>query len=232
MKTIKKHIKGIFVLGLAMVLSACVATPQPTVALDEGLLSEDMRIGVVFMKPAEKATTHIFGANCLLCYGIAAALTSDLDTHLENTLTDEELDKMKDLVLSEYATRSKQVRLVDLGMDISELKDFDKGLGFARKDFTVLKEKMDLDALVVFQIYQHGAYRSFSNYIPNTDPQGYVSGLLYTVDLKTNAYFQYLDISEKVQPVGEWDEPTQFPSVTTSYYQAVENVKHNIKEAI
>ncbi|MBV7263620.1 hypothetical protein KCG43_16565 [Photobacterium sp. WH24] len=232
MKTMMKHLKGILVFGFAVLLTACSVTPQPTVALDENLLSKDMKIGVVYVQPADKATTHIWGANCLLCYGVAAALTSELDTHLESSLTNEELDNIKELVLSEYATRASQVKLVDLGMDIRDLKDSNKGLGFASKDFTGLKEKMDLDLLVVLQIFQHGAYRGFSNYIPNTDPQGYVNGMLYAVDLNTNAYVQYLVIDEKVQPTGEWDEPSTFPSVTTSYYQAVENVKHNIKQAI
>ncbi|KDM92302.1 hypothetical protein [Photobacterium galatheae] len=232
MKTITKHLKGIVIFGFALLLSACSVTPQPTVKLDESLLSNNLKIGVVYIQPTDKATTHILGANCLLCYGVASALTSSLDTHLESTLTNEELDKIKALVLSEYASRSNQVKLVDLGMNIADLKDSDKGLGFATKDFTSLKQTMDLDLLVVLQIDQHGAYRSFSGYVPNTDPQGYVKGLLYAVDLNTNAYVQYLEINEKVQPSGEWDEPTAFPNVTMSYYQAIENVKHHIQQAI
>ncbi|UTM58488.1 hypothetical protein L4174_006510 [Photobacterium sp. CCB-ST2H9] len=232
MKTTVKYLKGIVIFCFALFLSACAVTPQPAVQLDKNLLSKDMKIGVVYIQPADKPTTHIFGASCLLCYGVASALTSDLDTHLESTLTNEELDKIKDLVLSEYASNSNQVKLVDLGMNIEDLKDSDKGLGYAQKDFTNLKQTMNLDVLVVLQISQHGAYRSFSNYFPNTDPQGYVRGLLYAVDLNTNAYVQYLEINEKVQPKGNWDEPMSFPSVTMSYYQAVENVKHNIQQAI
>ena len=68
--------------------------------------------------------------------------------------------------------------------------------------------------------------------MPNGDPQGYIAGLLYAVDLNSNAYIQYLELDEKVQPEGEWDEPTTFPSVTTSYYQAVENIKNRIRNAI
>ena len=44
----------------------------------------------------------------------------------------------------------------------------------------------------------------------------------------TDAYVQYMRFNELVQPQGEWDEPDDFPSVTTAYYQALENVKYYI----
>lgn len=104
--------------------------------------------------------------------------------------------------------------------------------GFAEKDFRVLKDKLGLDMLVVLSLDQHGAYRSFSSYIPNGDPQGYIAGTLYTVDLTTNGYVQYLSIAERVQPQGEWDEPTAFPSVTTAYFQSIENVKSLVTKSL
>lgn len=225
--------KGFVVAGLTVLLVACKSTPQPTVALNTNYFAnDDLKVGVLYIPPEEKATTHIFGASCLLCYGFASALTSELDTHLAKNISTDELTKIKDLVLSEYSQRSQETELITLPSPIEDLKEFSGELGFAEKDFRPLKETLDLDLLVVLQVPRHGAFRSFSEYIPNGDPQGYVAGLLYSVDLNTNAYVQYLDITEKVQPSGEWDEPTDFPSVTTSYYQAIENMKQKIKNAI
>lgn len=233
MKHIGFNYKQIFIVGLVMLLSACGSTPQPTVALNtNALTNKELKIGIVYTAPEDKATTHIFGAGCLLCYGVASALTSSLDSHLESTIDTSELDNLKALVLSEYSQRSSNVEFVSLPVPMKKLKKFKGELGFAKKDFRSLKEILTLDIIVVFEVSHYGAYRSFSNYIPNGDPQGHIAGSLYAIDLNTNAFVQYMNIDEKVQPSGEWDEAPTFPSVTTSYYQAVENFKQKIRDAI
>lgn len=233
MKYLGFKIKYILIASLTIFLTACGSTPQPTVTLTTNIFAkDDLKIGILYTPPEEKATTHIFGANCLLCYGVASSLTSTLDNHLEASIDTVELVKIKDLVLSELSLRSPNVELVTLPTPMKKLKKFKGELGFAKKDFRVLKETLGIDMLVVFQVTRYGAYRSFSSYIPNGDPQGHVAGLLYSVDLNTNAYVQYMEIDEKIQPSGEWDEGPNFPSVTTSYYQAIENAKQKIKDAI
>ena len=226
-------IKQLFILGLTLLLGACAGTPQPTISMTDNLFINDkLKVGIAYIPPKEKATTHILGADCLLCYAVAAVLTGKLDTHLETTINTDELTTMQELVLSEYAQRSEGVELVALPTPIDQFKDFGGELGFAKKDFRSVKETLGIDILVIFHITRHGAYRSFTNYIPNGDPQGYVAGFLYAVDLNSNAYIQYLEINETIQPSGAWDEPPGFPSVTTSYYQAVENTKQKIKSAL
>ncbi|MCW8093156.1 hypothetical protein [Alteromonas sp. ASW11-130] len=225
--------KATLVALLALVLGACGSTPQPTVNLTSNTLAdENIKLGYVYVGPKEKATTHIFGAGCLLCYGVASALTSTLDGHLEGTVDGSEMNNIRDLVFAEYQKHNQNIDVVTLSKPIAKLPKFKGELGFAKKDFRSLKETLGVDVLVVLQMDRHGAYRSFSNYIPNGDPQGHVSGMLYTVDLNTNAYLQYLTFDEKVQPDGEWDEPPTFPNLTTSYYQAVENTKAKLKAAI
>ncbi|MCU4675283.1 hypothetical protein N7931_06510 [Catenovulum sp. 2E275] len=229
----KIKLRAFFVLVFTLILASCGSTPQPVVELNTNLLAKDeLKLGFVYVSPSDKATTHIYGAGCLLCYGVASALTSKLDTHLESTITTEELDNIKGLVLSSYQKRSNNISMVELSQPINKLKKFKGELGYAKKDFRPLKESLGIDVLVVLEIHQYGAFRSFSNYIPNGDPQGYLSGLLYAIDLNTNAYLQYLSIDEKIQPSGEWDEPPTFPNVTMAYYQAIENTKHKIKTAI
>lgn len=233
MKAVHNRITYLVGLLSILILSGCTASPpQPNVSLNTNLLArEDVKVGIYYAAPEDKATTHIWGANCLICYGVASALTGGLDTHLESTISTEELDAIKELVHSKYSARFNNVRMVDLPAPLKEMKDFKDQLGFPEKDFRGLRESLDVEVLVIVQIGSHGAYRSFSNYIPNGDPQGYIGGLLYSVDLNTNAYLQYLSIDEKVQPTGEWDEPPRYPSVTTAYYQAVENAKQKIEKS-
>lgn len=226
------NLKHLIVISISLFLAACASAPQQTVNLSSNILeNKALKIGFVYIAPEDKATTHIFGASCLLCYGVASSLTSSLDKHLESTITTEELDNIKNLVVTEYAEKLA-ISEVTLPVSIEKLKNFKGELGFAKKDFRVLKQTMNLDVLVVLQLHRHGAYRSFSSYVPNGDPQGHLAGVLYAVDLSNNAYVHYLEIDEKVQPVGVWDEPPTFPGVTTSYYQAIENAKAKIKSAI
>lgn len=228
-----KTIKSALIVTFALVLTACGSTPQPTVQLQSNQVGTDKKVAFVYVGPEDTAaTTHIYGAGCLLCYGVASALTSSLDKHLEGTIDATELNALKDLVIQEYRQYNSDMQVVTLNTPINKLKKFKGELGFAEKDFRPLKDTLNADVLVVFELYEHGAYRSFSEYIPNGDPQGYVSGKLYTIDLSTNAYIQYLVIDQKVQPEGLWDEPPTFPGVTNAYYQAIENAKQKLADAI
>ena len=233
MSKFSHKIKISLVATFTLLLAACGSTPQPTVALQANNVSADKKVVFAYVGPEDaKGTTHIYGASCLLCYGVAAGLTSSLDTHLESTVDAAEMEAIRDVVISEYRQHNNDISVVTLDMPVSKLKKFKGELGFAPVDFRVFAEKLNADVLVLLELAEHGAFRSFSGYVPNGDPQGYVHGLLSTIDLKTNGYIQYLVIDEKVQPEGEWDEPTAFPSVTNAYYQAVENVKQKLADAI
>ncbi len=223
--------KKIITLFLLITLVGCGTTPQPTVELQANhFTNKEKKIGFYFQR-GDKATTHIFGASCLLCYGVASSLTSSLDKHLA-TLPVSDIDSLKTLIQDEFKERSDYVTTLDDPKLLDKLPKFKGELGFAKQDFRGLKDKFDIDVLVVANFDSFGAYRSFSSYVPNGDPQGYLKGVVYTIDLNTNQYLQYRLVDEKVQPEGLWDEPDDFPGVTTAYYQAIENVKTLIRNAI
>lgn len=233
MKSISSQLKIGAIVLISVLLAACGSTPQGFVPLvKNNVQNQGTKIGFVYISPEDKATTNIYGAGCLLCYGVASALTSSLDTHIESEISADELLVIKQAVVDGYGALDVSLQEITLAKPIDKMKKFDGENGFAKRDFRSLKQSKGLDMLVVLELNEHGAYRSFSNYVPNGDPQGYVSGTLYTVDLTTNGYIQYLKIDEKVQPQGNWDEPPTFPSVTTAYYQALENVKDSIKKSL
>ena len=228
-----KHLKLFIISGISLLLFACSSSPQGFIPLVSNVVQEDGKnIGFAYISPEDNATTNIYGANCLLCYGIASSLTSALDTHLENTISNDELLVLKTAVIDKYKSIDVQLIETNLSSPINKMKKFKGKNGFAERDFRPLKEKLGLDMLVVLEIKEHGAHRSFSSYIPNGDPQGYVAGSVFTVDLNTNAYVQFMTFKELVQPTGEWDEPKDFPSITTAYYQAIENVKYYISSLL
>ncbi|GMM85062.1 hypothetical protein [Pseudoalteromonas sp. MTN2-4] len=226
MRTIKIIFAALITLGLA----ACGSTPQPTVSLKPEVLNAEKKIGIYFAK-AEAPTTNIHGAYCLLCYGVASAANATLDKHLK-TLPIADLESTKELVLEGYKKSSDNVSYIELSEnEVKKLKKFKGELGFAKKDFRPLKESKNIDVLVVVEYWAHGAYRLYDAYIPLTDPQGYVTGVVYSVDLNDNQYIQYQKIDKKVVVDGEWDEPSlNFPGVTNAYYQALEQTKESIKK--
>ncbi|KZN28679.1 hypothetical protein N480_11340 [Pseudoalteromonas luteoviolacea S2607] len=225
-----KAIKLIFAAALTVFLAACGSTPQPTVQLQKQLLNAEKRVGI-YVDVINEPTTNIYGAGCLLCYGVAVAANSSLSKHLESLPTSD-IESSKQILLEGYKAKTGSVEFIELTeQEFKKLKKFKGELGYAKKDFRSLKESKNIDVLVVLDIATHGAYRGYTNYVPNTDPQGYVRGLVYSVDLETNQYLQYLELDKKVVVDGEWDEPKQqFPGVTNAYYQAVEQVKETINK--
>ncbi|ABE56434.1 hypothetical protein Sden_3158 [Shewanella denitrificans OS217] len=210
-----------------LIITGCGSTPQPLVPLQTNQLSPEKKIGI-YVTDIGEATTNIYGAGCLLCYGVASAANSSLSSHLES-LSTEDITSIKQVLLEGYRKQSSSVEFVNIDpKEFKKLKKFKGELGFAKQDFRSLKDKLNIDVLVVLNIVEHGAFRSYSSYIPTSDPQGYVNGLVYSVDLSTNQYLQYLQADKKVAVEGEWDEPKVFPGVTNAYYQAVESVKDTV----
>lgn len=213
-----------------MLLSACGTTPQQNVTLQSNMINAEKKVGI-FVKKLDIATTNIYGASCLLCYGVASAANAELDKHLK-TLPITDLESSKSILVNGYKTKANSVEFVEISeQELKKLKKFKGEQGFAKTDFRTLKESKNIDVLVVLEYSEHGAYRSYNAYVPTSDPQGYVKGLVYSVDLESNQYLQYLSLDHKVIVEGEWDEPKeQFPGVTNAYFQAVENAKESLKK--
>lgn len=225
-----KIIKLLVASLLTVLLVACGTTPQTSVQLKKEVLTPNKRIGIL-VHEIPKPTTQIVGASCLLCYGVAAAANATLDKHLA-TLPISDLDSTKNLVLEGYKGKANSVEFVTITeSELKKLKKFKNELGYAEKDYRIFKELKNIDILVVLQYRAHGAYRGYSAYVPVTDPLGFVLGVVYSIDLETNQYLQYLELEQKIAVDGEWDEPSQqFPGVTNAYYQAVELTKASINK--
>lgn len=217
-----------------LVLSACGSTPlQSTVLLSNHAIDKtSSKIGVYYELPNDIATTHIYGAECFLCASKASALTSALDSHLERTIDEEELEDIKETIFIEFKQRSDDVAYIELSQPMDKLPKFKGGNGFATRDFRFLKEQLEIDYLVVIDFNAHGAAWRFDKDTPLGPPKGYINGVIFTVDLTTNALVQYQEISETVAPKGDWNQPNQFPNVTAAYFQAATNVREIIRKEL
>ena len=76
-----------------------------------------------------------------------------------------------------------------------------------------------------------GISRDYSAYIPTSDPKGKIVGQGFMVNLSTNAYEWYQDLSTAKSSDGAWDEPPSYPGLTNAYFQAIELTKDDVLKA-
>lgn len=203
-------------------LSGCASVPQQSVSLTNEVISpKSGRIGVV-MTALPKLETRLPGADCLLCIAAASLMNSSLISHTK-TLSYEDLPSLKVEVADALKGVGADVVVIDDELNIASLKSFaKKGVNVAERDFTPLQEKYNVDRLLVINITALGFVRTYSAYVPTSDPKGQLQGLGYMINLRSNTYDWYQPVSIVKSAAQNWDEPPKFPSLTNAYFQALE----------
>lgn len=208
-------------------LVGCATPPQGPIALGAKLNGSSGKVGVA-MSAVPAADTHLPGAGCLLCLAAASLANSSLTTHAK-TLSSKDLASIQADVVDTLRRNGVDVVVV---ADPVKLEDLPKGTGTApnsvRQDFSSLKTKYGIDRLVMIDITQQGFERTYSSYIPTSDPKGLVRGSAYLVNLSTQSYEWFTPINVLKATDKKWDEPPQFPGLTNAYYQAVEAARDTV----
>jgi hypothetical protein len=210
-----------------LILTACMSPPQMAVSLAPGALNTPgIRVGIL-MTPLPIVNTQFPGAGCLLCLAGAEIAHSSMTAHTK-TLPYENLPKVKDELANRLRNKGATVTMIE-PFDINGLPGYSsKEINMARKDFTALKAKHNIDKLVVIAVDMVGIERNFSSYIPNGDPKARVSGVSYMVNLSNNSLEWYLQFNVLKASDGLWDEPPKFPGLTNAYFQTLEMASDQI----
>lgn len=211
-----------FTFAIAVLLSGCVTAPQNPIPLNPATISsKNTRVGVV-MTALPKVDTHIWGADCLLCMMTASVANSALTSHTQ-TLPYEDLPKLKNDVADILRKKGADVTVITEDINLETLQSTDsKEPNVARKDFSLLRNKYQVDKLLVIEINALGMWRTYSAYIPTSDPKGVFQGTGYIVNLSNNTYEWYLPVNITKSADKSWDEPPKFPGLTNAYFQALE----------
>jgi hypothetical protein len=202
----------------AFILGGC-ATPQyPDKLALETLTPQSGRIGIA-MGPIPKADIYFPGVSCSLCPTPNAKLIAHAQT-----LPSENLLKLKGELSSLLGEQGVQTQIIKETINIQALPGFKaKETNIARKDFTALRTKYNIDKLIVITINTLGFVRRYyANAAPFGEPQGVLQGIGYMVDLASNRYEWYWPVSVFRSTAGDWDEPPQFPRLTSAYFRALE----------
>lgn len=218
-----------FVAATALaVLTGCATPPQNPVALSSNVFVEPgARVGVAMTK-MPKVDTSFPGAGCLLCAAAASVANSSLTTHTQ-TLPADDLVRLKADVAAALAKKGMVPVVIDGDLNVDDLpKSSSTVPNAARKDFSSIKAKYQLDKLLVVELSQVGIVRTYSAYVPTSDPKGTVTGSSYIVNLKDNSYEWYLPLAAQKSAQGAWDEAPKFPGLSNAYFLAVEEARDAI----
>jgi len=214
---------GLGIAALVVVfLTGCATPPQAPVSLaPETLATKTSRIGVA-MTALPKVDTHLPGAGCLLCLAVASAANSSLTAHAK-TLPYEDLPTLKDQAAEVIRKKGAQVVVISDDLNIESLPDF-KGSApnTAKKDFSSLKGKYNIDKLLVINVSTLGFLRTYASYVPTSDPKGVMTGTGFIVNLSNNTYEWFNPVNITKSSDGKWDEPPKFPGLTNAYFQTLE----------
>jgi hypothetical protein len=159
----------------------------------------------------------------------AAATANSTLTGYAHTLSTVEVTAYRAAVVKAMRADGADTIEITEALDFKKLPDVKTPVPDSpKKDFKILKAKYGVDELVVIDVTSLGVQRHYSAYISNGDPNGYIAGDIYIVDLASNTYRWQLALNSMKQTEGKWDEPPGFPAITNAYFEAIERGKDQI----
>ncbi len=229
------NFKSVFaVLAVALLFGGCATPAQQRIDLADNYFSSGKakagKIGVV-MAELPKPDTAFPGANCLLCLGVANGMHSALSKEVQ-TFSTAELKPLPSDVVALLKKQGLDAVLIDEPLKIDALPDLkaSDATNKPRKNFAPLKDKYNVDRLLVVHFTALGVWRSYSAYVPTDPPKAIVVGNASLIDLSTHSLEWYLPVTISRAADGEWDEPPTFPGLTNAYYQVLETGMDAIKK--
>lgn len=208
------------VVGIFFLVGCSTLPPQQNVTLEAGIWDKKPKIGL-YVSPTPKITTNFPGAYCLLCLAAASMANASLTKQVE-TLQPDQLASLRDKVVARLQEKGVEVVLIEQLIPESKLPKLKAtATSTLKRHYGPYKAQYGVDQLLVIN-YRAGVDRSYSSYIPTSDPLAIVAGQIHMIDLETNQYTLYDPLSISVGAEGEWDTPPAFPGVTNAFYQAEE----------
>ena len=220
-----KNILCILLLGF---LVGCAGKPQLPVSMEDNFLQKESKTVGVVMTHMPTPDVHIYGASCLLCVAAAEIANSSLSDHVES-LKPEEFKLIKSQLVQQLEDKGVTIVAIEENISIENLPENSvEVVNEARSDFTSYATTYNITHLLVIDVDLLGMHRTYSGYIPTSDPKAVLTGKSYLVDLSDNTYKWYKPISIFKAANGEWDEPPYFPALTNAYFQSIETGREQI----
>jgi hypothetical protein len=223
----------VLTMAFALLLTACAAPKQNPISFSKEALTQPgaQSIGI-YVSRQDKPDTYFDGADCLLCMATASVANQSLTGHTQ-TLPLTDLDSVKQDLLKRLTTKGAQPSLIDQKIDLESLNKFSPHTpNHAYLDFRPLKDKLKVQKLLVVEIKRIGFLRTYSAYVPTSDPKATIVGKAYIVDLSSNAYNWYQENTLLKAAGKQWSEPPAFPGLTNTYYELIEQYKDLVLQGV
>lgn len=192
------------------------------------------KIGIVMSKKPVPGAYKV-GSQGILDMAINSAMASTLEKHIA-TIKIDEFKEIKD-IFKENLTKRGINDVVFLNDTISQqnVKDFRRYVGKKEyaKTLAKLKQNYNVDHLLVISIARYGTIRGYYGFIPLGAPDALfeVHGML--INLTTNEFEWYIEMSEEeasLKVVGNWDQEPDYPNLTKAILDAMRGSQSFLKE--
>jgi len=208
---------------LALTLQGCVT--QPVVLKDDFWAQNNESIAVVLQEIPKQGELYKQGGQGLLDVVISSVVTKDVNTYLES-LNAESFAQVQDQFSRKLIEKGFKVVKCEKKINLDKYPKVNAKDGYYDHDLSELFNETQTDKLLILQLNQYGAIRSYYGFIPLSDPQGLavINGLM--VEKSDNKILWFAgdgrEQSYVQEPViGAWDEPPNYPNLTAAVNRAL-----------
>lgn len=218
-------------LAVSMLASCAIAPQKPVVINNTYWDQQNQRVGV-YVQPIEAPQFYTEGDVRLLDYAVISMAMATVKEHFAQ-LDTSDYELLRDDISSYFSQAGKMVKLISEDIKIDNLPSFNDPNSndetyFASKDYSKLKEKLDVDQLLLIKARRVGLARPYASFVPMGDPRAIFELEGELVDLSNNQLLWYSTITSVGFSSGEWDEPPAYPGLTNAFYASLESVKQKV----
>ncbi len=200
---------------LTTVLSGCVSIPKPIAFTSN--IPENQKIGILIGKPVA-ARVNFTGSIGLLELPVILAVNSSLTTHLTTLTFDSEFSRLPKRIRS-ILEKNKSVEIEYIPVDTLAFLAHKEGI--SQNDYSIYKDKYNLNYLLVLQAAWIGITRPYYSIMPTAPPTANASIRGELVDLSNKKVLWYREVATNQAIPEPWDEKeTRYANLTDSIYLA------------
>jgi hypothetical protein len=232
MEYIMRYLQIPLALVAVLFFAGCAIAPQKPVAItDTYWEQQDQRIGV-YVQPIEAPQLYLEGDVRLLDYAVISAVMSSVKSHFSG-LDTTDYEFLREDINNHFSQEGKLVKLISEDITLEDLPSFNDPnakdeLHFSRTDYSQLKNKLEVDQLLIIKAKRVGLARPYASIMPMADPRAIFEIEGELVDLSNNQLLWYSTISHANFSTGDWDEPPTYPGLTNAFYTTLEAAKQEV----
>lgn len=235
----RKHLifKFIYSLAVVLYLSLIAGCATQNVKLQETFIKNTQQKTLVATTPVKKPNLYKVGPMGILDIAITEIPTRQFVNHLQAfDLT--WYEALQNSLIEKLRMRNIPVELSKKPIEIYNLPvSHMDSAKYATKKYSILKNQLDGDNLLILNIETIGASRAYYGFIPISSPQAVFYITAELVNLRTNEVYWRYRAGGTQSVVGKWDQPPNYPNfdkalksiINTATTKIADNFSSNVR---